>query len=377
MSLNRRTNSFGALRLVGWAGLIAILVVPSHDRSAVAADVAAARRQQIESMSERERSRVAMNFKEFKKLSEAEREHYRQLYQNLQADPPLQDVMRRYADWFKDLGYDQKQQLLTEKDPALRRELVVKIREEQAKARPLRFPRGGPGDSRTREIMRSGPNPADFSAVMNHLEFKLSSGDRKPSPSQLARLKELSGFKHHLLLLDLLMAPPEPGQTAPQKPLFKDAFPELINLISDKEQREFLTKNPMHLFMWIVSGIRKELTTELDHPEQGQPAFERYLAELEKADDREQILLLETGLQKARLVDLYSEKVWQLFWRGGRSWSPWPRPPSNRPGEGPPGPDSFRGRPPGEFRDRGPGGSGDRRHGPRGDGEQPRREEKN
>jgi hypothetical protein len=359
MSRNPQTAEASGLGRFPWGACVALLTLAACGPAVRAADGPAERRQKIEMMSESERIRLARNFKHFKELSEADRERYRQLHRDLQADPQLQTVMDRYAEWIKTLDVDRKDQLRAQKDPVRRRELVAKFREEQANRRPLGVPRGGHWEGPFADFIRRGASQADLNNVMSLLEFKLTSA-RQVTPEQLSRLKELSGFRHHYYLLDLVVTPPVAGQNEPPKQMLREIFPEILEKAADPQHHQSLRKYPRLLYEWLAFGMRNELHAELEQPETGDKVFEQCLAELNPTD-REKVNQMEPAQRKNSLESVYWKKIWEIFGRanpgGGPPW--WMRG-QGRPGTAPPG-EPFRGRRPGEGRDRAPDEPGGQR----------------
>ena len=114
--------------------LLMTLLIPqvSHglDRQEIAARTA-----QLRKMSPIERDRLNRNIAEFQKLSDAEKEHYRKLHQELKHDTAtgggLNSLLQTYSVWVQTLTPTQRDEIQKESNPSHRFALVRRFKDEQ------------------------------------------------------------------------------------------------------------------------------------------------------------------------------------------------------------------------------------------------------
>ncbi|MEI8021490.1 MAG: hypothetical protein WCH39_24990 [Schlesneria sp.] len=94
-----------------------------------------ARTDQLRKMSEIERGHLNRNIEEFRKLNDAEKQHYRQLHQELKHDAStggsLTRLMQTYSLWVQTLTPTQQDELKKELVPAQKLALIRRFKEEQ------------------------------------------------------------------------------------------------------------------------------------------------------------------------------------------------------------------------------------------------------
>ncbi len=94
-----------------------------------------ARTEQLRKMSEIERGRFDRNLQQFQKLSDAEKQHYRQLHEALIKDNSqgggLSKLLQTYSVWVQTLTPTQRDELKKEKIPAQKLALIRRFKDEQ------------------------------------------------------------------------------------------------------------------------------------------------------------------------------------------------------------------------------------------------------
>lgn len=203
----------------------------------------------IERMSASERMRLERNFRRFQEMTEAERDGYRRLHREIEEDTlkggRLRDVLDGYNAWLATLSPFQRQEILAEKDPIERVNIVRRIRRDMAK-QPSAPTEQRPGPL-ARLLRMSGMLaqladdsiqllPREFDNLVGVLETRLSL-----SKEDLSKLQAMSPAKRHLEVLKRTLEkfpdemPPEPGRLWPDDQLLEKLLASIDNkLITDK-----------------------------------------------------------------------------------------------------------------------------------------------
>lgn len=332
------------------------------------------RQQQIEGLSEIERSRLQRNFSEFRNLSEGDREKLRQLDRDLKENDRsgggnLRKIMEEYCTWLGTISISQREELRKTTDPKEREQLVRSIRKEQESATRPESPSGW---------WRRGPvlSRKDLDAVMRVLEDGLR--EEVVDVHQREELDKRQGVARHVYLIEILVkheAPAlrevreayeqgRPPQFRPRTPL--PLIEKLAEAVTNEQQRKFLLGLPppdrlRHLFRMIWAAIRTERPTEQQ--------LEEFFVTL-KASQHDELMRLSPERMQLRLAELYMEQHPEKYPplpSGAMGLFPFvPRTPSSRDG----GEGDQRRKPFGQPGDRrGPGGFREKPGPPRNDAE--------
>ncbi|HEY0982439.1 hypothetical protein [Schlesneria sp.] len=112
-----------------------LTLIATHPCRAVDRQLIASRANQLQKMSPIERDRLNRNIAEFRKLSDAEKEHFRKLHRELKADAAsggnLTTLLQTYSVWVQTLTPTQRDELQKESNLSHRFALVRKFKEEQ------------------------------------------------------------------------------------------------------------------------------------------------------------------------------------------------------------------------------------------------------
>lgn len=161
----------------------------------------AANRKKIEEMTPAARAQLKRNYEKFQKLSDAEKQRYREIHRATHSKPELDRVMRSYCNWVKTLS-PWEQEDLRNATPEERMELIRKFR--AAHQRPGRR-RGSRDyfeisrilgidifrDSRLRFMRLQPPSPELFQKVIKTIERNLPSPVTYPKPeNQMSDLEQ-------------------------------------------------------------------------------------------------------------------------------------------------------------------------------------------
>lgn len=167
----------------GWAAVIAgLLLLGAGPRTLFADDgeTFEENRRKIESLPAAERERLQRNFSEFRSLPEEEQEKIRTLHERIEADRQnggrLDDVMRAFAEWLKNLTPYQRKDLLDETDPQKRLEIVRELMRQQEEQEFI--------DSLSREerseLRRAKDDPEKYKELLADFRRKQETGDSRP-----------------------------------------------------------------------------------------------------------------------------------------------------------------------------------------------------
>ncbi|WP_339730309.1 hypothetical protein [uncultured Gimesia sp.] len=177
---------------VGVGTVVCVMILlgasgPEEDREA-------ANRKKIEAMSPAERAQLKRNYEKFQKLSEAEKQRYREIHRATHSKPELNRVMRSYCDWVKTLS-PWEQEDLRNATPEERIALIRKFR--VAHQRPGRR-RGSRHfreisqilgvdifkDPQRRLLWITSPTPELFNKVIGIIEKNIPSPVTYPRPKK-------------------------------------------------------------------------------------------------------------------------------------------------------------------------------------------------
>lgn len=164
------------------------------------ADVFNRRRDLIARLSASQRQELIRKYDAFRQMTEAERHQLRQLHQQVEADPDLKNIMQEFGKWMKNLDVTQREQLRQARTPEQKRELVVRLRAEQAREKSEIF-RVEPAP---RERLPFTPLPGDgLQTVMQVLEQELIQSAILTKDQQ-PKLESLKGTQRYRLLMQTI-----------------------------------------------------------------------------------------------------------------------------------------------------------------------------
>jgi len=278
------------------------------------ADVAEARRQEIERMSVVDRERLKRKFKTFLSLPESRRAVYRQLDRQLEADEQaggnLRRVMHAYYNWLTTLSPWQWEELRKAANHSEKMELIRKFKQEQKikQARPRRVYPGSLGPNLGRFLgFGRRLSSADLAGVMQVAENSV------PLSRDVRReLEKHEGLDRYLLALEAVLKPDAAlgrsgGRAWPSEPLIQ----KMLAAVSDAGIRKQLAAIPKpdrrrrELVKLIVAGLVAELHAEAERHKPSEKDINKFFVQLDDVR-RDEIMRLPTEQAQRRLVLLYA-----------------------------------------------------------------------
>jgi len=345
--------------------LAALLLLVGADDGAMREQI----QRRIERMTPAERARLERNFRAFLALGESERDRYRKLHRDLEADAQsggkLRDLLRGYSEWLASLTPYQREEIRNETDPIARAQLVRRLRNEQREQSDRAAPRRQglmqrtPAGGLERLLLAPRLQPADLDALTAILEEDLGLNAKERQ-----RLHALPPRERHLHVLKqaLLAELPGPARGGPARWPDDALLDRMIRALTTDSIRNrlLMIREPQRrrqaLGLAVAGALAAEWRPELDRVEPQEEELKSFFLGLDPArreelinlppDERRQRIAWEFLAQDRReLRDLF-QVMQRLMPRPDRPAPPreGPRPP----GEGPDaaGP-SLEGGPPG------------------------------
>lgn len=355
MKPRHNKNSSRPVSVRGYAGFLILLSAPfllgagDNDRTASEEN-----RQQIRKMTSTQQAKLQRNFAEFQKLSVEDQNVIRKLHQRLEEDANkggnLNEMMLVYKEWLKTLSPWQREELLKQKDPLARLELVRKFKQQQELAElertlsPSKKEQLRKADPATREKLirefkrdpetmsrrsslgfsRRGFRPlfstAEFDNIMSLVEENTVTDDEDLH----ARLASATKIERHLLVLLAALKQSQKQQTPQigdpknsksQRPLPvswpDDALMEKLMVMtgnSEFQKRLGTIESPegrrRHLFFSITGSFNSEWWAELRQNSPSDEELQKFFKQIDQFD-KDDLLRLSGSDQSRRLKNLY------------------------------------------------------------------------
>ncbi|MGE0375048.1 MAG: hypothetical protein AB7I48_26310 [Planctomycetaceae bacterium] len=192
-------------------------------------------RRRIESMTQAERERLHRNFEQFRSLSEADREKYRAVHADLEADRRDRHgraaaALDTYTHWLQTIPVYERDALRNEQDAAAKIRLVREVLDRQRSDR-MELRMGSPLENRFGPIPTLSPQD-----LANVLAVFHESAESALPPAAARELENYQGLGRTLKLIELLVR-----QDRRLFSLLTDArWEQLVNAIADDQARKML-----------------------------------------------------------------------------------------------------------------------------------------
>ena len=289
----------------------------------------ASRTDQLRKMSEIERGHLNRNIEEYQKLSNTEKQHYRQLHDELKHDAStggsLTRLMQTYSLWVQTLPPTQRDELKKELVPAQKLALIRRFKEEQDESSDLldshvETPAETVPDEPAQQfILNFNKREAlwlkDLKAVMTVLVDRLATEKMRPEFND-ARLPEYMPIIHASVQSyggDYREWPNEKLLQDITSTLNKDLFPQM-------NKQDFNTRRAGVVRM-LLMGIMKQAHDSVRFPTEDERL--QVLKDL-KPEERERVL----SLPSERAIGFLNRKWIQA--KGGESWADFQKIPEYR-----------------------------------------------
>lgn len=215
----------------------------------------AANRKKIEEMTPAERAQLKRNYEKFQKLSDAEKQRYREIHRATHNQPELDRVMRSYCNWVKTLS-PWEQEDLRNATPEERIELIRKFRAAHERPDRRRGNRGYReiselvdidfGEPRLRFLWIPAPSPELYKEALGVIEKNLPTPVRYPKPKD-----QLSDLQQSLVVLQAAVKSRKQQEDADGADWPQPEVVDQIHQILEKNQYDF--RRP-----WDKRGTRPE-----------------------------------------------------------------------------------------------------------------------
>lgn len=185
------------------AGLLLLTAAaPTPAGKPASEQVLAERRKQIEQLSDAKRKELIRKYDAYRQLSEGERDHLRSLHHDVETNADLKNVMVQYCTWLKNLDVTQQEQLRQAKTPEQKRNLVVKIKQDQHQRREELWHEGRPPPGPGRAPI-APPSGDDLKSVMTAWEEALTKSG-VITPELHSKLESQQGAQRYKTLMRTL-----------------------------------------------------------------------------------------------------------------------------------------------------------------------------
>jgi hypothetical protein len=271
-------------------------------------------RQRVEKMSDGERVRIRKNFHTFRALPAERQEQLLALHAELQADPKLGDVMKRYYDWFVTLDAGQQDDLRNARSTAQKVSRVKEFRKAQADERSSQDWAELPARAR----LLSSFNEKQLAEVMMILESSLPLENFKSE--EKSRLAALSNSPHqrqslvfayvieHEIEKDRIRGTPQPMPPDLMRKLSEVADPKLL-----VSRGPGIAEMPWLPKLMLFTVLAKSLDEQLKSPPPTQSELEKLFAEELSGSERDEIMRLRVEEGQRKLADQYREAHPELY----------------------------------------------------------------
>ncbi len=311
----------------------------------VSEETLAKRRLAISQSNETQRQELVRKYDAYRQLTESDRQQLRKLHEGLESNRELQDIMKQYIEWLKNLDVTQREQLRQAETPEQKRNLVIKFRAEQLRQKSEMLRDDLPLPDRR---LLSPLSSEDLKTVMTALEGELIKQEIITKEKQ-AELAKLPGTQRYKFLMNAIGEYRRPKEGTPRRfslpdPVLSaladvvqnpDSKKKIQGLVGSSERGPF-AQGP--IFMILRASTLVEARREFSGPDAS--ALKESLFQSLKPELQARYSQFPLWQQELKLMELHGNEIMWAFNAAGDFPM---KPPGDRGQPGRLGPGGFQG----------------------------------